>query len=910
MMPTQLHFLLAPFSFPSFNSFSRRSPKASDETIPSPRGELMMRVLFLAAWLLAIPLVASAQDVPQFLQTLKPRCIGPANMSGRITEVAIYEKEPRIQYVASATGGLWKTINHGTTWKCVFEREAMCSIGAVAVCQTNPDLVWVGMGEANARNSVSFGDGVYQSTDGGKTWLHKGLKATEHIGRVVIHPKNPDIVYVAALGKLWGPNKERGVFKTSDAGKTWEHVLTLDESTGCIDLAIDPEAPDLLYAAAYCVRRDAYSGGNPAVQTGPHAGLYKTTDGGKSWNRMTTGLPDGLIGRCGFSIYRKDPKTVFAVVQTDKTTATVQGQPANQKLDLAKGGIFRSDDRGQTWTHVNSLVPRPFYYGQIRVDPNDDKRLYVLGINFHVSNSGGKKFLEGNSAKGTHVDYHALWIDPRDSYHLILGCDGGLNYSYDKGITWEYLKNLPVSQFYAIGVDNKQPYTVYGGLQDNGSWGGPSTTREAGGIAVSQWFNILGYDGYYTVVHPRDDDIVYCEGQYGILRRNHIRQSKSVDIKPRLDSDSETTNFDPPLPKGTPAFRFNWSSPILQSPYHHDEIFYGGNFVFVSKNRGDSWRLASPDLTRGKPGPNDFRGHTITTLAAQPGVDYLLYAGTDDGKVWRSKDKLSAWVDLSERIPDVPQNRWITRLEASRWNTGWVYLTFDRHRTDDYKPYVFKSVDYGQTWTPLMNNLPDIGMVHVIREDFFNKDVLYLGTEFGLYVSLDAGKSWHRQKHLPTVPVHDLVIHTREHELVIGTHGRGIWIMDVRPLHDLKEKALSEEAHLLPIAPTLAFRKEAKQKLGIKMFYGENAPYGASIYVHLRDKPAQPPTLTIEDPKGTTLAQFKVPATAGLHRLGWNLNRPKTAVGDFNPVLPGGYRAVLRLGEKTYVREFRVDVDD
>jgi photosystem II stability/assembly factor-like uncharacterized protein len=874
----------------------------------------MKRFAILCAFFLCPSLLAAqdASPVPQILHTLRPRCIGPANMSGRITEIAIYEKEPRIQYAASATGGLWKTVNHGTTWTPYFERESTISLGAVAVSQSDYNLVWVGTGEANARNSVSWGDGVYKSIDGGKSFKNMGLKETEHIGRVVINPKNSDIVYVAALGKLWAPNKERGVFKTTDAGKTWQHVLAIDEDTGCIDLAIDHETPDSLYAAMYQVRRGPFSGGNPEVMTGPGSGLYKTTDGGKSWKKMTAGLPNRPLGRCGFSIYRSDARVLYAIVQTDKTdVSATKGQDANQKLDLDAGGVFRSDDRGATWKHVNSLQPRPFYYGQIRVDPNDSDRVYVLGVQFHLSNDGGNKFLEGNQAKGTHVDYHALWIDPRDSHHLILGCDGGMNYSFDMGKTWEHCKNIPVSQFYAIGVDMRKPYRVYGGLQDNGTWSGPSTTRDASGISTAQWVNHLGYDGYYCVIHPQDDNILYCEGQYGILRRINLRTGALFDIKPRLDGKEEKTNLDPPLKKGSPEFRFNWSSPIVQSPYVHDDVFYGANVVFHTRNRGDSWQIVSPDLTRGKPGPNDRKAHTISTLSAQPGVMDLLYAGTDDGKIWRSKDlKKREWIDLSDRVPKMPQERWITRLEPSRWNTGWVYLTIDRHRNNDYKPYVFKSTDYGQNWVSIVNNLPEVGHVHVIREDFFNKDVLYAGTEFGLFISLDGGKSWHKQKHLPTVPVHDLVVHPRERELVIGTHGRGIWIMDVRPLHELDAKALAAEVRLLPVQPATAFRRAQKNTLGIKHFVGENAPYGAGIYFYLRDKPAQPPTLAIADGLGNKVAEFKAAHSAGLHRIGWDLNRAGTEKEIFNPVPAGAYIATLRVGKKAYTSPFRVEVDD
>ncbi|MSQ94079.1 MAG: hypothetical protein EXR98_05930 [Gemmataceae bacterium] len=869
----------------------------------------MKRLLLLCLFVLLTPWLASAQETDQFLQTLKARCIGPANMSGRITEVAVYDKEPRIMYVTSASGGLWKTINNGTTWKPVFERETTIALGAVAVCQSNPDLVWVGAGEANARNSVSWGDGVYKSTDGGKAWQHMGLKATEHIGRIVIHPKNPDIGYVAALGKLWGPNKERGVFKTTDAGKTWEHVLAINDNTGCIDLAMDPDDPELLYTAAYHVRRDAFSGGNPKVQTGPGSGLLKTIDGGKNWEKMTVGLPERPLGRCGFSIWRKDPNIVFAVVQTDKTTITVQGQLANQKLDLDAGGIFRSDDKGKTWKHLNSLVPRPFYYGQIRVDPNNDQRLYVLGINFHVSNSGGKKFIEGNSAKGTHVDYHALWIDPRDSHHLVLGCDGGMNFSYDKGATWEHLKNLPIAQFYAVGVDMRKPYRVYGGLQDNGTWGGPSTTREAAGIPLSRWFNILGFDGYYCQVHPKDDDIVYCEGQYGILRRNNVRTGSTTDIKPRLDSKEEKTNLNPPMPKGTGDFRFNWSCPILQSPYADDEVFYGGNHVFATTNRGDTWQVVSPDLTRGKPGLNDYRGNTITTIAASALEDHVLYVGTDDGNIWVCKDwKRRVWTDLSNLLPN--QNRWISRLETSRFAKGTVHLAVDRHRNDDYKPYLYRSTDHGLSWTSIANNLPEVGPIYVIREDPVNRDLLYVGTEFGLFISLDAGKTWHKQKYLPTVPIHDLVVHPRDRELVIGTHGRAIWIMDVLPLQELTAKALGAEVHFCPVRPATAYRQRTKETLGIKNFVGENAPYGAGLYFHLRDKPAQTPTVTILNSDGKKITEFKGAAAAGLQHLRWRLNYADSKQGVFNPVPAGTYTAVLRVGEKSYKQNIHVEVDD
>lgn len=847
--------------------------------------------------------------VPQYLKQLKPRSIGPANMSGRMPALAVYENDSRIMYVASAAGGLWKTTNNGTTWKPVFERETTVALGAVAVADRDPNIVWVGTGEANARNSVSWGDGAYKSTDGGKTWQNMGLKETRHIGRIVIHPSNPDIVYVAALGKLWGANQERGVFKTTDAGRTWSCVKFIDDNTGFVDLAMDPEDPDILYGAAYQVRRDAFSGGNPAVQTGPGAGLYKTVDGGKSWHKLEAGLPTRPLGRCGISIYRKNPNIVYAVVQTDKTLITVQGQPANKKLDLAAGGIFRSEDKGKTWTHVNSLCPRPFYYGQVRVDPSDDNNLYVLGINFHISRNGGRSFQDGNGAKGTHVDYHALWIDPRDGQHMVLGCDGGLNLSYDRGATWDRLMNLPVAQFYAVAVDERQPYRVYGGLQDNGSWGGPSATRDAAGITVADWFNILGFDGYYCQVDRDDVDTVYAEGQYGMLRRINVKTRQTTDIKPRLSGKDIATNI-LPEPKSILALRFNWSSPVLLSPHDPKTVYYASQFLFRSANRGDSWARVSPDLTRGKPGPSAYNGHTITTIAESPRKKGVLYVGTDDGRVHVSLNDGKTWSDLSEKIPDVPGERWITRVEASAHAEATVYLSIDRHRQDDTKPYLYRSVDYGQTWTLLAAKLPPHGPVHVVREDPRNGDLLYVGTEYGLFLSFDAGITWHKQEHLPTVPVHDLVVHPRDGDLVIATHGRGLYIMEAAPLQELTARTRAEDAYLCAIKPAAAYRQIVKQNLGIRMFTGANPTYGASIYYHFAQPPRDTPLLTITDKDGVKVAETQAFTQPGLHRLNWLLNAKGTKTGIYNPVPAGTYTVTLQVGQRKLSKTVSVEVEE
>jgi photosystem II stability/assembly factor-like uncharacterized protein len=559
-----------------------------------------------------VPAAEPAGLSPKLLEPLLLRSIGPANMGGRVTGIAVVEKKPSTAYVATASGGLWKTENNGTTWTPVFDDQPVASLGDVAVAASDPNVVWVGTGEANARNSVSWGDGVYRSTDAGKTWKNVGLKETSHIGRVVIHPKNPQVVYVAALGRLWGPSRQRGVYKTADGGQTWEKVLFLDEDTGCIDLVMDPTDPETVYAAAYQVRRDAFSGGNPGTMTGPESGIFKTRDGGQSWERLTRGLPDRPLGRGGLAIYRRDPRILYAVVQTDRTSVrAVSGQGPGGSGKVETGGVFRSEDGGANWVKVNDLCPRPFYFGQIRVDPNDPQRVYVLGISLHVSTNGGKTF-SGDAAPGVHSDLHALWIDPADSRHLIAGSDGGVFFSYDRGARWEHLKNLPIGQFYGIAVDTRKPYRVFGGLQDNGIWGGPSRTYNPEGITVADWFRVYGADGFRCQVDPTDPDILYAEWQYGRLLRLNVRTGEETDLQPK------------PV-KGEPAYRFNWNAPILVSPHNPRILFFGGNHVFKSIDRGDAWEVLSPDLTHGKPGPSPHTGHTLTALAQSPLQGRLLF---------------------------------------------------------------------------------------------------------------------------------------------------------------------------------------------------------------------------------------------------------------------------------------------
>lgn len=837
---------------------------------------------------------------PRMLDVFRARAIGPANMGGRVVDVAVVESRPATMYVATASGGLWKTVNRGTTWQPIFDDRETVSIGDVALAPSNPEIVWVGTGESNARNSVSWGDGVYKSSDGGKTWQNMGLKESAHIGRIVVHPRNPDIVYVAALGHLWGPNQERGLFKTDDGGRSWRHVLYENDDTGCIDVALDPNDPDTLYAATYQCRRGPFSGGNPAVQYGPGSGLFKSRDGGRTWLRMARGLPNRPLGRCGLDVYAKDPRIVYAVVQTDLTDSSISGQPARANPDADLGGVFRSENRGETWTKLNDLCPRPFYYGQVRIDPSDDQRVYVLGVHLHISSDGGRTFKDDGAAK-VHADHHALWIDPRDPEHLVLGCDGGVNLSHDRGANWEHLNNLPIGQFYALAVDMRKPYRVYGGLQDNGTWSGPSGTRNPEGITNADWHRILGADGFSCQVDPADPNTVYAEAQYGRPRRINVRTGEAKFIRPTP-------------PQGQADYRFNWNAPLLLSPHNARVVYYGGNHLFRSLDRGDHWEAISPDLTRGKPGPSAHTGHTVTTIAESPRKAGVLYVGTDDGRVHVSRDGGAHWADLSDHIPDMPPQRWISRIECSHFDAGTAYLAIDRHRNDDRAPYLFKTADYGTTWVSLAKDLPPGGPVLVMRADSRNKDLLFAGTEFGLFVSVSGGAHWQRLSGgLPTVAIHDLVIHPRDRELVIGTHGRSIYIMDIAPLEEIAPRVLAAEAHLFNVKPAARFLYRGAQGwAGAKTFAAANPPYGSTIAYYLKNTPTKPVQVVISDVLGNTLAVLKETREAGLHLAQWNL-RMSVPVGPTRVEArapPGNYLATLQVDDQVLTKKLRVDTEE
>lgn len=837
------------------------------------------------------------------LKGLQWRCIGPANMGGRIDDFAVVESDPKVFYVATASGGVWKTVNNGVTWDPIFDDQNTSTIGDVTVSPSNPDLVWVGTGEPNNRQSSSWGDGVYKSSDGGKTWKNMGLRDTHHIGRIVIHPANPDIVYVAALGHLWGPNKERGLFKTVDAGKTWVNTKFIDENTGFVDVAMDPENPDTLYAAAYQRQRRGwgFSGG------GPGSGLYKTTDGGETWQLLTNGLPSGATGRIGIDIFRSNPSIVYAIIEH------------------RQGGVFRSDDKGMTWQQMSSTNPRPMYYSKIRIDPANDQRIWVLGASMYVSEDGGKTF-RTDYVRRVHGDHHAMWINPKDSNHMILGSDGGIYFSYDRGRTWDFVNSLPLGQFYEVGFDMRKPYYVYGGLQDNGSWGGPSATWYATGITNEDWARVGGGDGFYVQVDPTDYSVIYAESQTGNIFRFDLKTGESKSIRPEPEDENEN-------------YRFNWNSPILISPHDHKTIYFGGNKLFNSRDRGETWE-ASIDLTTQQdreklalmgilPDRDTLSRHDgiayygdITTISESPLREGLLYVGTDDGNVQVSRDGGKTWKNVISKVPGMPKLTYVTRLVASRFEEGTVYATFDGHRNDDFKAYVFVSADYGESWKNISGSLPEGGIVNVIREHPRNPNLLFVGTERGAYFSIDRGKNWIKfENDFPIVPVDDIAVHPRENDLIFGTHGRSVWILDdITPLEQSTPEVLASRSYLFDIRNAVIYSPYYhKGTLGHKIFVALNPPYGAMISYYLKEEPNESVKIVVQDGEGREVRELDGTKDAGINRFTWDLRYGPPAaqvegmMGRFRAsgpfVLPGEYRVTLKAAGQETTKSVTVEGD-
>ena len=835
------------------------------------------------------------------LDGVKFRNIGPANMGGRIDDFAVVESNPNIIYVGTASGGVWKTVNNGVTWEPIFDTQETSTIGDITVAPSNPDVVWAGTGEPNNRQSSSWGNGVYKSADGGKTWKNMGLTNTHHIGRIVIHPNNPNIVYVAALGHLWGPNKERGLYKTTDGGRTWINTKFIDENTGFVDVAIDHKSPDTLYAAAYQRQRRGwgFSGG------GPGSGLYKTTDGGESWICLTKGLPGGTTGRIGLCIYRKNPNIIYAVVEHKQ------------------GGVFRSNDKGFSWKKMSKTNPRPMYYSKIRIDPNNDQRIWVLGARMYMSEDGGKNFNTGYVAR-IHGDFHAMWINPQNSDHMIVGSDGGIHFSYDRGKMWDFVNSLPLAQFYEVGFDMRKPYFIYGGLQDNGSWGGPSETYYVQGITNDEWIRIGGGDGFYTQVDPSDFNTIYAESQTGYLFRLNLKTRESKSIRPEPDDPKET-------------YRFNWNCPIHISPHDPQTIYYGGNKLFISHDRGDSWEVTI-DLTRQedrekkplmgvRPDKNTLSKHDgiaffgdITTIAESPVKQGLIYVGTDDGNLQVSEDGGKTWKNKIDKLNGVPQYTYVTRIVTSHFAEGTAYATLDGHRNNDFKPYVFSTTDYGENWKDISSNIPVGSTVNVIREHHANPDLLFVGTERGAYFSVDRGKKWIKIKgNLPMVPVDDIAIHPRENDLILGTHGRSIWILDdITFLEQMTAETQNSSAYLFDIQEATQLRFfYHKGNTGHKIFVAPNPPYGAMMSYYLKQKTKKSPVLVITDKEGQKVNEIKGPKNAGISRVNWDLRYGapdipelgRTRRGRGPLVLPGEYNVTLKVEDQEMTKILKVADD-
>lgn len=774
-------------------------------------GPAVLAVLLSSS--VARPQPATKQPAPAtpyraVLDSLRSRCLGPANPGGRVTDLAVVDAQPDTYYVATAGGGVWKTTDGGDTLTPVFDFQPTQCVGAVAVCQGKPEVVYVGTGEANPRNSVSWGSGVYRSADGGKTWSSCGLADTHHIGRVLVHPTDPDTAYVAALGHLWGANPERGLYKTTDGGKTWTHSLKIDPDTGVVDVAMDPTDPKILYAAAWGVRRDGFAGNNPKTQVSAKAGLFKSTNAGRTWDKMTEGLPELPVGRCGIAVSRKDPNVVYAVVQTSKTAAaTNTGQVPKAGGPPENGGVFRSADKGQTWEVKNQLVPRAFYYGQVRPDPADADRVYVLGVSLHVSADGGAGF-KSLPLVGVRDDLHALWVNPADPKHMVLGTDGGLYVSKDQGRTWVQKRGLLCAQVYGVAVDLGAPYRVYAGLQNNSTWGAPVSTPHPDGVTPADWRRLGGVAGFQVAVDPTNPDTVYTEIQYGGLHRVDLKGARGDTSKAIRPGNPGPTPKEPAGPN-----RYNWNAPFLISPHDPKVIYFGSQYVWRSGNRGDSWAKVSADLTKATKGPAAVGGRTILTLAESPAKIGLLWAGTDDGNLWVSKLGRGTWTDVSAKLEDVSFPRAISKVECDHKDVSTAYVAVDRHRSDDTKPYLFKTTDYGETWESISKGLPPGAVVGVVRQSSKNPKLLFAGTELGLYTSPDGGETWHHlnKTGLPAgVRVDDLVIHPRERELVIGTHGRGVWVVDIAPLEQLTEEALAADLHVFDVKPTVEVKERPR----------------------------------------------------------------------------------------------------
>ena len=765
---------------------------------------------------------------PDTFSGLKFRLIGPAVASGRVMSIAVNPRDKFEYYAGVASGGVWKTVNDGTTWTPVFDKEGSYSIGWITLDPNDPAVVWVGTGESNSQRSVSYGDGIYRSDDGGKNWTNLGLKKSEHIGRVVIDPRDSKVVYVAAEGPLWGPGGDRGLYKTTDGGKNWKAVLTISENTGVVDVAIDPSNPDIVYAAAYQRRRHVFT----LIDGGPESAIYKSTDAGASWNKLKSGLPTVDMGRIGLAVSPADPNVVYATIEAGD----------------GKGGVFRSDDKGATWERRDEFDAGAMYYARVVADPKNVDRIFVMNVTMRESLDGGKTLLKVEETNH-HGDDHMVWIDPEDTKHWIFGSDGGMYETWDNAKNWEFKANLPTVQFYDVAVDNALPfYNVCGGTQDNFSWCGPARTRNLNGIVNSDWYVTTGGDGFHSQVDPEDANTVYSESQYGVLVRYDKPTGQELLLQPQEG-------------KGEPPLRWNWDSPVIISPHSHTRIYFAANKLFRSDDRGDTWKAISGDLTRqidrnklpvmgrvwepdavAKNQSTSFYGN-IVALSESPKKEGLIYVGTDDGLIQVTADGGANWTKY-DKFAGIPETTYVSRLAASRHDANTVYASFDNHKNEDFKPYLLRSTDAGKTWTSIAGNLPENGPVLAFAEDTVNANLLFAGTEFGAFFTVDGGSHWVQLKGgLPTIAVRDMVIQAREGDLVIATFGRGFYVLDdISALRQIKAESLEQSAAMFPVKDSLLYIERhplggpKKGFQGDAFYTADNPPYGAVFTAYLKEK--------------------------------------------------------------------------
>ncbi|MCK6446740.1 MAG: glycosyl hydrolase [Planctomycetes bacterium] len=843
------------------------------------------------------------------MRTLAARSIGPAIMGGRVSDIALATHDPAKFLVAYGRGGLLCTTDGGTTFRGALDAAAVSSMGAVTISPADPQVVWVGSGEPNDRNSSGWGDGVYRSLDGGATFEHVGLSQSKSIARIVAHPRDPMVAYVAALGDLWNDGGERGLFKTTDGGKTWNVVLAApapaNVNTGCGDVVLDPREPDTLYATLYARRRTPWSFTYGRDLTGGDVGgIFKSTDGGAHWTKLGGGLP-GATGRIGLALHAADPRILYAIVQSDEG-----GKSDIDDVRSRRGGVFRSDDGGATWVRKNALNPRPFYFSQIRVDPVDANRVYVLGYALHVSEDAGVTFREDRFGK-IHPDCHALAIDPRNPARLLLGTDGGLYESWNHGETWRHHANAAMGEFYRITLDDGVPYRIAGGLQDNVNWVGPSRTFTKDGVTNGDWTNLNGGDGFYCNFDPDDRDVLYAESQSGEIHRINVRTGALENLRPKPS-------------EGEVAYRFHWNSPFVASRHDPRKLYLAGNRVFALTERAEHWRVISPDLSHGA----SERVLTIGSGAETYGVVYafaesplaagLLWAGTDDGKLWLTEDEGERWTELTEHLPDAARGQWITRIEPSHHDANVAYLVVSAFRSGNYAPLAWRTADRGRTWTSVVSNLRADAPLRVLREHPTHPNVLFVGSEFGVSASLDRGASWFAFGGLPTCAVDDLALHPRTHDLVIGTHGRSLWIVDdVAPLAALDAETRAKPLALFPPRPALA-RGELDgwaDWAGVAEFRGANPPLGAYFDLWVGAWTGDALELSITNAGGMPLAKLTEPGTPGLHRVRWDLKPTKDFVTDYGGlgarfVAAGEYVVTVKYGPHSASAKFTVEVAD